>query len=135
MFVGINSRRMAVGKRNLNRVLADRLCRLCPRLGLEHGQRRGARNRGCTLGERFVLEASVVAGGAGTFLAQIDEIEVARVPVRPGNVHTRSAADVNLHAGWLAALIDRIRHKGSCLWPPILFQSYELSFTVYSPRR
>src|SRR5260370_33675565 len=115
MIVRVDASRVAVRKIELYRVLPDRRCGLRTRLGLEHGQQRRRRKSRRSFTERFFFEAFVVARRARTILAQIRKIEMAGVTVNPGNVHTRAAAYMNLHAGGLAALVDRQRHRSSAL--------------------
>ena len=96
----------------MNGVLADGRGGLRARLGLEHWQRSRGSKRRRRFGERFFFDAFVVTGGARTVFAEICEIEVAGVAVGPGDVHTSAGADVNLHAGGLASLVDGKRHVG-----------------------
>lgn len=111
MIVGINAGGMAVRKRNLYRILADGICGLRARFGLEHRQRGRRRKRRRSFAQLRFLDALVVARRAGTLFAQIWKIKMAGVPVGPSNVHARAAADVNLHTGGLASLVNGYWHE------------------------
>jgi len=52
----------------------------------------------------------IIAGGAGTLFAEICEIVVTCVSVRPGDVNTGAAGYVNFYGGWFFAGIDWDRH-------------------------
>jgi len=100
---------MSVGEGNLDGVLPYRLSGLRARLWFKHGQSRRLKRRG-GIRQRFLLLSFIVACGAWAVVAQIHKVVMARVPVGPGNVHTRAAAHVYLHAGGLASQISRDRH-------------------------
>ena len=113
MIVGVDASGVTVGKRKLYRVLPYWGCGLRAGLGLEHGQRGRRSEGGGGFAERFFFDAFIVAGRAGAILAQICKIEMAGVTVGPGNIHTCTTADVNFHAGGLAALVDGNGHGRS----------------------
>jgi len=98
---------VAVVEIDLNCVISDLRGGLGANFGFEHGQGRRRNGRdgfgGVVL---LVLVALFVAGGAGTFLAEIGEIVMAGVMVGPSDVHTRSAGDVDFYVQGLFALID-----------------------------
>src|SRR5580693_6326340 len=100
MVVAVDAGGMAIREADLNGVVAYHRGGLGAWLGLEHGQR-GRRFEGrIYVAERGFLLASVVAGGAGAFVAEIGEFVVAGVAVGPDNIHTGAVLDVNLDAGW-----------------------------------
>lgn len=109
MIVGVDPRRVAIGKRDLNRVIPYLRRSLGARLGLEHGQRRRRRHSRRGVGGCFFV-ALVIAGRAGTFVAQIREIVMAHVAVGPRNVHAGTTGNVNLDASRLFARIEGSRH-------------------------
>src|SRR5579859_7765619 len=114
MIVGVDAGGVSAREGKLYRVVANRRSRLRARFGVEHwpGRRRGKRRR--SFRERIFFKTFVVAGRARTILPQISEIEMAGMAVGPGDIHARAGADVNFHAGGLAALVDGNGHKKSC---------------------
>src|SRR5712672_3994348 len=104
MIVAEDASRVAVGKRDLNGVVANRGRRLCARLRLEHRQRGGG--SGSSAGDSALSYPLIIAGGAGTLFAEIREVVVTCVSVRPGDVNTGAAGYVNLYAGRFFAGID-----------------------------
>src|SRR5437879_1897155 len=88
---------VAVGKGDLDGVIADGCGLLSASLGLKHGQGcrgswRGTRKRGFSY-------SLVIARSARTFVAQVWEIVMAGVAVGPDDVDTRAAGHVNFYAG------------------------------------
>jgi hypothetical protein len=109
MVVAVDAGGMAVGERELDGVVSDGVGGFGGGLGLEHGENGGrSRTRG---GEGGFLFALVVAGGAGTFVAEIGEVVVAGVAVGPGDVHTSAGGDVNFYAGGFFSWIKRSGHR------------------------
>src|SRR5712671_4292383 len=104
MIVAEDAGRVAVGKRDLNGVVANRCRRLRARLRLEHRQRRS--RSGSSGGDSALSYPLIIAGGAGTLFAEIREIVVTCVSVRPRDVNTGAAGYVNFYAGRLFAGID-----------------------------
>ena len=110
MIVGVDARGVAIRKSDLNRVIPYLRSGLSARLGLEHGQRRRrCHSRGEGF-ESFFLAALVVAGRAGTLVAQIRKIVMAGVAVSPGDVYTGAARYVNFDASWLFSQVERSGH-------------------------
>jgi hypothetical protein len=70
---------VAVRKRDLNRIIADRRGRLRARLRLEH--RQGSSRRGARAGKSTFSYPLVIARSTRTLLAEICEIVVTRVTV------------------------------------------------------
>jgi len=89
MIVGIDAGGMTVRKRNLDGVVAHLRGGSRSRLGLEHRQRWRRRECGRSFRQQVFLAAFVVAGGARTVVAQIKEIEVGSVAVRPSDIYAR----------------------------------------------
>jgi hypothetical protein len=110
MIVAEDAGRMAIGKRDLNGVVAHRRRRLCARRGLEHWQCGGG--SGARASESALSYPLIIAGGAGTLFAKVREIVVTCVTVRPGDVNTGAAGYVNLYGGRLFAGIDWNGHIG-----------------------
>src|SRR6266403_3941013 len=108
VIVAEDAGRVAVGKRDLNGVVANRGRRLRARLRLEHRQRGGG--SGASAGDSALSYPLIIAGGAGTLFAKIREVVVTCVSVRPGNVDAGAAGYVNLYAGRFFAGIDRNGH-------------------------
>src|SRR6266403_1937985 len=108
VIVAEDAGRVAVGKRDLNGVVANRGRRLRARLRLEHRQRGGG--SGASADDSALSYPLIIAGGARTLFAEIREVVVTCVTVRPGDVNTGPAGYVNLYAGWLFAGIDWDRH-------------------------
>ena len=104
VIVAEDAGRVAVGKRDLNGVVANRGRRLRARLRLKHRQRGG--RSGSSAGDGALSYPLIIAGGAGTLVAKICEIVVTRVAVRPGNVDAGPAGYVNLYTGRSFAGID-----------------------------
>src|SRR5882762_9188366 len=104
MIVAEDASRVAVGKRDLNGVVANRGGRLRAGLRLKHRQRGGG--SGSSAGDSALSYPLIIAGGAGTLVAKVREIVVTRVAVRPGNVDAGPAGYVNFYAGRLFAGID-----------------------------
>jgi len=110
MIVGVDARGVAIRKSDLNRVIPYLRSGLSARLGLEHGQRRRrCHSRGEGF-ESFFLATLVVAGRAGTLVAQIRKIVMAGVAVSPGDVYTGAARYVNFDASWLFSQVERSGH-------------------------
>lgn len=109
MIVAEDTCRMAIGKRDLNGVIANGRCRLRACLGLEHRQRCGRCRAGA--GHSALPDPFVVASGARAFLTKISEIVMTRMTVRPGNVHARATCDMNFYRGRLFAGIDGDGHR------------------------
>src|SRR6266481_6180822 len=103
MIVAEDSGCVAVGKRDLNGVVANRGGRLRARLRLKHRQRGGGSG---SRADSALSYPFIIAGGAGTLFAKIREVVVTCVSVRPGDVNAGAAGYVNLYAGWLFAGID-----------------------------
>ena len=125
MIVAEDAGRVAVGKRDLNGVVANRGRRLRARLRLKHRQRGGG--SGSSAGYSALSYPLIIAGGAGTLFAKIREIVVTCVSVRPGDVNTGAAGYVNLYAGRFFAGIDWNGHD----WSKVESQQ----FTVESPAK
>src|SRR5882757_7079697 len=104
MIVAEDAGGVAVGKRDLNGVVANRGRRLRARLRLKHRQRGGG--SGSSAGDSALSYPLIIAGGAGTLFAKIREIVVTCVTVRPGDVDAGPAGYVNFYAGWLFAGVD-----------------------------
>ena len=111
MIVAEDAGRVAVGKRDLNGVVANRRCRLGARLRLKHRQRGGG--SGSSGGDSALSYPLIIAGGAGTLFAEIREIVMTCVTVRPGNVDAGPAGYVNFYGGWFFAGIDWNGHDWS----------------------
>lgn len=112
---------MAIVEADLDGVVPYLRGGLRARLRLVHGQeRRGGKIHG---GEGFLLGAFIVAGRAGTMVAEKRKIEVAGMAVRPGDVDTRARFHVHFYGSWLLALIDGCGHEG--------IEVYSLQLTVY----
>src|SRR5215470_5652986 len=95
MVVGVDAGRVAVGKGDLDGVVPY----LCGRLGagfrFEH-RKRGRRSKSRRgFGEGFLFGALIVAGGAGAVVAEISEVEMRDVAVRPGDVNASVCRDVD----------------------------------------
>src|SRR5258708_28340858 len=101
MIVAEDAGRVAVGKRDLNGVVANRGRRLRARLRLKHRQRGGG--SGSSAGDGALSYPLIIAGGAGTLFAEIREIVVTCVSVRPRDVNTGAAGYVNFYPGRLFA--------------------------------
>ena len=108
MIVAEDAGRVAVGKRDLNGVVANRGRRLRARLRLKHRQRGGG--SGSSAGDSALSYPLIIAGGAGTLFAKIREVVVTCVSVRPGDVNTGAAGYVNFYAGRFFAGIDGNGH-------------------------
>ena len=104
MIVAEDAGRVAVSKRDLNGVVANRGRRLRARLRLKHRQRGGG--SGSRAADSALSYPLIIAGGAGTLFAEIREIVVTCVTVRPSDVNTGAAGYVNLYAGRFFAGID-----------------------------
>ncbi len=109
MIVAEDAGRVAVGKRDLNGVVANRGRRLRARLRLKHRQRGGG--SGYSAGDSALSYPLIIAGGAGTLFAKIREVVVTCVSVRPGDVNAGAAGYVNLYAGRFFAGIDWDGHN------------------------
>ena len=109
MIVTENSSGVAVGERNLDRVVADGRGGLGARLGLEHGQ--GGGRSGTRAGKGALSYPLVIASGAGALVAKIGKIVVTRMTVGPGNVDARAAAYMNLYRGGLLTGINGYGHR------------------------
>jgi hypothetical protein len=108
MVVAVDASRVAVGEADLNGIITHLRGGLGARFGFEHGQR--GRGLGY-LAERLLLLSGVVAGGAGTLLAQVRKLVVAGVAVGPSDIHTRAARNMNLEAGWFFSRVRRSGHS------------------------
>lgn len=106
--VAVDAGGVAVGERDLDRVVADGGSLLRAGFGLEHRQGRGG--GGTRAGVCALSYALVIASGAGTFLAKIGEIVVAGVAVGPDDVHAGAAGYVDLYAGGLLSRVDGNGH-------------------------
>ena len=106
MFKAENSRRVTIGKVNLERVVPHRIRALGGDARLVHGQRRA--DAGPTLG--FLL-ALVVAQRAGAMIAQVREIVVAGVLVRPGDCDALARRYVYFDASRFFSRVLCDRHK------------------------
>src|SRR5277367_5561729 len=104
-----NSRRVAVGKLNLNRVVPHRIGALGGDARLVHGQQ-GRAGRGSALG--FLL-ALVVAQRAGAMIPQKRKIVAAGMLVRPGDLHAFTRRDVHLDARRLFSRVLCYGHEES----------------------
>src|SRR6267142_2766024 len=125
MIVAEDASRVAVGKRDLNGVVANRGRRLRARLRLKHRQRGG--RSGSSAGDSALSYPFIIAGGAGTLFAKIREIVMTCVTVRPGDVNTGAAGYVNFYVGRFFAGIDWDGHD----WLKVDSQQ----FTVESLRK
>jgi hypothetical protein len=119
MVVAEDAGSVAVGKCDLNGVVANRRGRLRAELRLKHRERgggSGAHARASALSYPFII-----ARGARALVAKVREIVVTRVTVRPGNVDPGAAGDVNFYAGRLFSRIDwqghLCRERQSLRWP------------------
>ena len=111
VIVAKDARGMAVGKSDLDGIVADRRGSLRARLRLEH--RQSGRRCRTRAGEGALSYALVIASGAGTLVAKISEIVVAGVTIGPDNVDTGAAGYVNFYRGGFFAGIKRDRHRAS----------------------
>jgi len=109
MIIAENAGGMAIGESDLDGVVADGGSGLRARLGLEHGERGG---RGGGAGGGGLADALVVAGGAGTFLAEVGKIVMAGVAVGPEDVDTSAGGYVNLYGRGLFSGVDGNGHVG-----------------------
>src|SRR6266403_1518988 len=129
MIVAEDAGRVAVGKRDLNGVVANRRCRLGARLRLKHRQRGGG--SGSSGGDSALSYPLIIAGGAGTLFAEIREVVVTCVSVRPGDVNTGTAGYVNFYAGRVFAGIDWDGHD----WLRVESQQFTVESRAKAPRR
>jgi hypothetical protein len=122
LFVAVNPGVVPVGEVNLNRVVPYRRSGLRLRFGFEHRQKRRTRGHRHprrsgssfafgfpSFGLRFFLPR-VIACGTRAGIAQVRKVIVARMPVRPGNIHTRAARDVNFYRCRLFSWVTRRGH-------------------------
>jgi hypothetical protein len=109
MVVAVDASGVAIGKGDLDGVIADRGSCFGAGLGLEHRQCGGG-SWACGREGMFFL-AFVVAGGARALIAEVGEIEVAGVAVGPGNVHAGTRGDVDFYGGGFTARVDGDGHK------------------------
>src|SRR5713226_8872004 len=86
---------VAVGELNLNGVVTHRFGGAGAGLGLEHGQRNRSRSGTGVACEGGFFPALVITERAGAEVAQVHEIVMAGVAVRPGDVHARAGRDVH----------------------------------------
>src|SRR2546429_8214393 len=110
MVVAVDAGGVAVGEANLNGVVAYLRGSLGARLGLEHwqcGRRLESRTH---LANEGLLLSRVVAGGAGTLVAQVSKLVTAGVAVGPGDIHARAARNVNLDTCWFFPRIEGSWH-------------------------
>src|SRR6266481_2818125 len=129
MIVAEDAGRVAVGKRDLNGVVANRGGRLRARLRFKHWQRSGG--SGSSAGDSALSYPLIITGGAGALVAKIREIVMTCVTVRPGNVDAGPAGYVNFYAGRLFAGIDWNGHD----WLKVDSQQSIVEFTAKVPRR
>jgi hypothetical protein len=111
VIVAENTGGMAVGKRDLDGVVADRGCCLRARPRLEH--RQSSCGRRARAGKGALSYPLVIASGAGAFVAKISKIVMTGVTVGPGDVDTRAAGDVNFYRRRFFAGIKRNGHRAS----------------------
>ena len=96
VFVAEDASVVAIVEIDLHGVIADLGGGLGAHFGFVHGQ--GGRGDGSGFGAwMFLLEALVVAGGAGAFIAEIRKIVMAGVIVGPGDIDARTAGDVDFY--------------------------------------
>jgi hypothetical protein len=96
VFVAEDAGVVAIVEIDLNGVIADLGGGLGANFGFVHGQ--GGRGDGSGFGAwMFLLEALVVAGGAGAFIAEIRKIVMAGVIVGPGDIDARTAGDMDFY--------------------------------------
>jgi len=107
--VAEDARGVAVGKGDLDGVVAHCSGGLRARFGLKHGQSGGS--SGTRTGPGALSYALVITCGARTFIAKVGEIVVTRVTVGPGNVDTGAAGYMDFYRGWLLAGINRNGHR------------------------
>jgi hypothetical protein len=107
MLEAVDSRRVAIRKRYLQSVIAHGLRALRCYARLEHRQLNGRDGRGS---HASFLIALIVAQRARTQITQIRKRVVARVPVRPGDIHSLPSRDAYLYVGWFFADILRYWH-------------------------
>jgi len=110
MVVGVDAGGVPVCKGDLNGVVPDLRGGFGTRLGFKHRKSRRRGHPQCQRLEGIFLFAFVVARRAGALVAQIREFVVARVPVRPGNVHAGAARNMNLDAGRFFPRIEGCGH-------------------------
>src|ERR1700758_4519024 len=106
MVVGVDARRVTVGKSDLNCVIPYLRGGFRFRPWLEHGQRRRGSHSGSERLESFFLAALVVAGRARALVTQVREIVMAGVAIGPGDVHAGAAGNVNLDAGGFFSQVE-----------------------------
>ena len=98
MVVGIDAGGVAVGERDLDGVVPYLGGGVSARFGLEHRQGQRRCESGRSFGERIFFVTLVVAGGAGTIFAEIDEIKMGGVAVGPCDVHARVGGHMYFYA-------------------------------------
>ena len=108
MVVAVDTRGMAVGKGELDGVVAHRVGGFRGGLRLEHGEGGGGGWAGCREGD--FLFALVVASSARAFVAKVGKVVVAGVAVRPSDIYASARGDVDFHASGLFALVDGSGH-------------------------
>ena len=97
MFVAEDAGIVAIVEIDLNGVIADLRGGLGANFGFEHGQgRRRNGSRFCRAVLLFLV-ALLVAGGAGTFFAEVSKFVMAGVIVGPGDVYAGAARYVNFN--------------------------------------
>jgi len=99
---------VAVGKGDLDGVVAHRSGGLRARFGLKHGQSGGS--SGTRTGPGALSYALIITCGTRTFIAKVGEIVVTRVTVGPSDVDAGAAGYVHFYAGGLFSGIDRNGH-------------------------
>lgn len=112
-----NSGRMAVGEIDLEGIATHRGSRASRNFRLVHGQNcRGKcagklANRGCPLLAGFgFFRAFIIAQRAGTLVAKVRKVIVARVAIGPLDVHARARRDVHLDLGRFLSRVQWNRH-------------------------
>jgi hypothetical protein len=108
MVVAVDTGGMAVGKGELDGVVAYRVGGFRGGLRLEHGEGGGGGWAGC--GEGDFLFAFVVASSARALVAKVGKVVVAGVAVRPSDIYAFARGDVDFHASGLFALVDGSGH-------------------------
>ena len=114
MVVAVDTGGMAIGKGELNGVVAYRVGGFRGGLRLEHGEGGGGGWGGC--GEGAFPFALVVTSSARAFVAKIGKVVVAGVAVRPSDIYAFARGHVDFHASRLFALVDGSGHGEGRQW-------------------
>lgn len=106
--VAVNSSRVPIAEIDLDGVVSDLSCALRAGFRLIHREKWRRLKR--WPGKSILLFPLIIASRARAVISQVGKLEMARMAVRPANIHSHPGFHVNLDSCWLLTLVNRRGH-------------------------